>query len=115
MIHTIVISSLIVTGLIIIAFAIPLMKKLVKPNGFYGIRIKQTAKSENAWYEINAYGGKTFLYAGIATIVTAPICVLSSPKSGPITFTILATLPVLIFLSVAIYAIVAFAKKHNAP
>ncbi len=34
-------------------------------NHFYGVRFPQSFKSDEAWYEINAYGGKALLIAAV--------------------------------------------------
>ncbi|MEM1443105.1 MAG: SdpI family protein [Verrucomicrobiota bacterium] len=40
---------------------IPLITKGIGPNPTYGFRIKEEFQSDEAWYAINAYGGKWML------------------------------------------------------
>ena len=34
-------------------------------NGFYGIRIPESFRSEKRWYQINSFGGVLFLFWGL--------------------------------------------------
>jgi hypothetical protein len=52
-------------GLLTTAFAIPLALRKVPMNGIYGVRIPKAFKSEDNWYEINAYGGRLLLAYGL--------------------------------------------------
>jgi UDP-N-acetylmuramyl pentapeptide phosphotransferase/UDP-N-acetylglucosamine-1-phosphate transferase len=54
-----------VTGLIFSGLAIPLIKRKIKMNSWYGIRIPQTTQSENIWYEVNEIMGKYIFSWGI--------------------------------------------------
>ncbi|MES2708697.1 MAG: SdpI family protein [Verrucomicrobiota bacterium] len=45
-------------GLVIFFVSQPLIRRKVPMNGLYGIRIPAAFKSEQRWYEINAYGGR---------------------------------------------------------
>ena len=42
--------------------AIPLITKGVARNGSYGFRFETSFQSDEAWYAINAYGGKWILF-----------------------------------------------------
>ncbi len=57
-------------GLVIIILCVPLVKRKIKMNCWYGMRIRKAFKSEENWYRINEYGGKIFIYWAI------PICLL---------------------------------------
>ena len=52
------------TGLILIAVCLPLVKKKVKMNRWYGIRVPKAFRSEEDWYKINEYGGRQLMYLG---------------------------------------------------
>ena len=58
-------------GLVMIGVAIPLMKRKVPRNHFYGMRTRETLKSDAVWYEANAYAGKYLLWIGIGTILVS--------------------------------------------
>jgi len=51
-----------VAGIIISALALPLIKRKVKINSWYGVRLPQTMQSENIWYNVNSYMGKYLFY-----------------------------------------------------
>lgn len=57
-------------GLIIIATSLPLIYRKVPRNDVYGIRIHESLKSDERWYEINEFGGRELLKAGIVMIVS---------------------------------------------
>ncbi|MCB0749862.1 MAG: SdpI family protein [Ignavibacteriae bacterium] len=54
-----------ITGLLFAGLSIPLIRKKVKINNWYGIRLPQTMKSEAVWYEVNAIMGKYLFVFGI--------------------------------------------------
>ena len=59
------------TGLLLIGLSIPLMLRRVKPNWWYGFRVRKTLSDEQIWYESNAYAGKWLLMLGsIHTVVS---------------------------------------------
>jgi uncharacterized membrane protein len=60
----------------IIVVAVPLILRLVKMNGAYGVRIPESFRSEARWYEINRLGGVLLLVWGVAVGVTAVIGVI---------------------------------------
>jgi uncharacterized membrane protein len=58
-------------GLLIVGLSVPLLRRRVKPNRWYGFRTPKTMSSERIWYEANAYAGKMFLRAGTVFIAAA--------------------------------------------
>lgn len=58
-------------GLLFCAFAIPLMRRRVPPNGLYGLRVRATFADDDVWYEANARSGRDFFVFGLAQIVLA--------------------------------------------
>lgn len=52
-------------GLLFIILAIPLIRRKVKPNRWYGFRVQKTLESPQTWYAGNAYAGKLMLGFGI--------------------------------------------------
>lgn len=56
-------------GLLTTALAIPLVLRKIPMNRYYGIRIPKAFKSDENWYDINAYGGKIFLVYGLLLTV----------------------------------------------
>jgi uncharacterized membrane protein len=60
-----------VVGLVFIGLAIPLVKRRIKPNGLYGLRIPATFADEWVWYEANARTGRDMLVIGFLQIAAA--------------------------------------------
>lgn len=51
----------IIAGLIFILVSIPLVRRKIGPNGWYGFRIAKAFESEENWYRINEYGGRQMI------------------------------------------------------
>jgi uncharacterized membrane protein len=60
-----------VVGLLFVGLAIPLIKRRIKPNGLYGLRIPATFADEWVWYEANARTGRDMLSIGLIQIAAA--------------------------------------------
>ena len=54
-----------ISGIAFSALAIPLIRKKIKVNNWYGIRIPQTMDDDEVWYEVNALMGKYIFSWGI--------------------------------------------------
>ena len=70
------------TGALMIALAIPLMRRRVRPNSIYGLRIPATFADEWVWYEANARSGRDLLILGCTMIVT-PLILAAVPGMTP--------------------------------
>lgn len=57
--------------LFLMATAIPLIQRRIKPNRWYGVRLPRTIKNPPLWYEINAYGGKVLFICGLIGLVVS--------------------------------------------
>jgi hypothetical protein len=44
-------------GLVAIALAVPLWRRKIRMNGFYGVRFARSFESDELWYRINEHGG----------------------------------------------------------
>jgi uncharacterized membrane protein len=49
-------------GILNIGLALPLMRRRVKPNRLYGLRVPATLADEWVWYEANALCGRDMVY-----------------------------------------------------
>lgn len=58
-----------ITGLLFSGLAIPLMRRKVKMNSWYGIRVPQAMISEPIWFEVNAIMGRYLFAFGLFTTV----------------------------------------------
>jgi hypothetical protein len=65
-------------GLLLIGLTVPLIRRKVRPNAWYGFRARQTLADPAVWYAANAYAGKRLPAAGMITILTAMgLCLVS--------------------------------------
>jgi hypothetical protein len=58
-------------GLLLIGLSVPLIRRRVKPNALYGLRVPATFADEWVWYEANARSGRDLLLLGGVQVVTA--------------------------------------------
>jgi hypothetical protein len=85
----ILLVTYVLIGCLFIATAVPLVQGRVKPNPWYGFRVRKTLENLEIWYAVNAYFGRRFAVAGLliaaAAIVTAGSSALADapkPDSG---------------------------------
>jgi uncharacterized membrane protein len=75
------VSLYLVAGLVTVGVAIPMMRRQVPPNRWYGFRTRRTLRDRALWYDANEYAGRMLVRAG-STIVacalgTLPIALIS--------------------------------------
>src|SRR6476659_9971082 len=71
---TIVLLAFLATGLLLVALSIPLIRGRIRPNMWYGFRVKRTLEDPQVWYPANRYAAKWMLGVGLAhTIVAAAL------------------------------------------
>ena len=58
-------------GLLLIAIAVPMVKRKVPRNPMYGFRTPKTLSRDDIWYKANEYSGRTLIVVGIVTALTA--------------------------------------------
>lgn len=59
------------TGGLLVVLSVPLILRLVGPNGWYGFRVKATLENPELWYDVNVYSGWRMLVTGLVSIFTA--------------------------------------------
>lgn len=59
------------TGLLLIALALPLVARRIAPNWMYGFRTRKTMSSPAIWYAANHASGRAMALAGAATVLWA--------------------------------------------
>lgn len=69
-------------GVILIGMGVPLLLRKVPMNSFYGVRFSGSFKNDWIWYEINEYGGKVMLIAGLLPLVYGLYGLFASPGGG---------------------------------
>jgi hypothetical protein len=58
-------------GLLLSVLAVPMIRRKVRPNAWYGFRVRQTLADRETWYAANAYAGNYLLGVGVITVLTA--------------------------------------------
>jgi hypothetical protein len=57
----------------LMALALPLVRRRVSRNRWYGVRLPESFASDEAWFDINAYGGRGLLMFGAVVAATAVV------------------------------------------
>lgn len=60
-------------GVLFVLLGIPLAKRRVPPNRWYGFRTPKTLSDPHIWYEANEYAGKLFARMGLFLMVTGAV------------------------------------------
>ena len=63
-----------IVSLVMVLVSVPLIRRLIKPNLFYGYRMPLTLANPDVWYKVNAFFGR--LLAGTGVIVALAAVVL---------------------------------------
>lgn len=61
------------TGVLLIALSIPLIRRRVRPNALYGLRVPATLSDEVVWYEANARSGRDLCILGCVQVLVAVV------------------------------------------
>ena len=107
-------SMLVGLAVLFIAISIPLVKRKVRMNPWYGVRIPKAFESEKNWYEINAYGGKRLIvWSSLLALIgiAAFFIPLGEENSGTSALSILLAFSPLIVVIPAVIEIISFSKK----
>jgi uncharacterized membrane protein len=64
-------GAFVAVGALMVALAIPLIRRRVGPNSLVGLRVSATFADEQVWYEANARSGRDLLWLGVLLILLA--------------------------------------------
>ncbi|MBW3671027.1 MAG: SdpI family protein [Acidobacteria bacterium] len=81
----ILVAILTAASLLIIALAVPMIRRRVPPNTLYGLRVPATFADDSVWYDANEQSGRDLLIFGVILLVVAvglPIAAVSSGAYG---------------------------------
>ena len=103
----------IVSGVLIIGISIPLVKRKIKMNRFYGFRIKKTFESDDIWYDLNAYAGKLGIIWSIPILIAGIVCFFIPIHDENIVMSalVLVLVPILACSLITLIKCLAYAKK----
>ncbi len=91
------------TGVLFISLALPLMWRKVAMNRWYGVRIPKAFASEENWYAINALGGRWMVVAGGILAIVGGFVLLWPPATVTgILIASLAPVPLVLFTLVPV-------------
>jgi hypothetical protein len=89
-------------AVLFIAVSIPLLRRKIGMNRWYGMRFRKSFESEENWYRINEYGAKRMIFWSIILaaigIVTLFIPLESSGRGTALTVLLLSSAPVIIII-----------------
>jgi len=64
----------VIIGVLFVLISVPLIRRSVPPNRWYGFRVRQTLENPEIWYAVNAHMGRRMIWVGILLAVTAMAC-----------------------------------------
>ncbi len=95
--------SHLLTGLLLVLVAMPLIRRKVAMNRWYGVRIRKAFASEANWYAINEVGGRWLAGAGGVLALAGGSVLLWPPTTVTgILFASLAPVPLVLFTLVPV-------------
>ncbi len=101
-------------SLVLIVLSIPLIRRMVPPNMWYGFRVPRTLRDPVVWYEANAYSGKCLLAAGLV-IVAASVSLYFVPTLDGPTYATACAVVALGVLAVAVILSLRFLGRLPGP
>jgi hypothetical protein len=102
--------SWLLTGTLSLLVSLPLIKRKIPRNSFYGMRFPQFYQSEEAWLKINTFGGKQMLQWSLLLIASGALTLFLPLKAHP-TQALFIGLSPLIFILIPILKTWRFAQK----
>lgn len=61
------------TGILLALFSLPMIARKIKPNPFYGYRVRKTLENPEIWYDANEYSGRQLFVAGVLIAVSSMV------------------------------------------
>jgi hypothetical protein len=83
-------------GILSILIALPLLYEKIRPNSFYGFRIRATLEDPALWYAVNKHFARRLLVTGVVEVFAA-VALAMIPTISPDVYT-LSTLGVFALL-----------------
>jgi uncharacterized membrane protein len=57
------------TGILLALISLPMIARKIKPNPFYGYRVRKTLENPEIWYDANEYSGRQLFVAGVVIAI----------------------------------------------
>ena len=103
-------GATILCGVLTIALCIPLVMGRVRRNHFYGIRLRTSLASDEAWYRINRYGGRRLIQWAILVVLLGCITLTLKIEDHLVVFA--AVVPIILLIPVI--DICRYAARHDS-
>lgn len=100
-----------VSALLTIAGGLPLKRRKIKPNWFYGFRTPATLKDEALWYDVNEKTGKDLVVLGNVLAVLA--AAMFGIGVSPMNFTGVCIAWMLMFGSLSVFRCLVFVSQRT--
>jgi len=101
------------TGLLVIAVSIPLVRGWVGRNGWYGVRLPQSFQSDDAWLAINRFGGKRLIVWSVPLVIVGMVSLFLPLQSHPAAALAVGFVPC-ICIVMAGFEIFHFARRYQS-
>lgn len=99
-------------GILLCGISVPLIRRRVRPNPIYGIRLPKLMHDEVLWYKANEYGGRMLFAAGVAQVILVLVSYCLPALRGNLTaFTLVCLVSLLVPQSIALSKILRYAKS----
>lgn len=106
-------TSWTLTGVILVALCIPLVRGHIPRNSWYGIRLPQSFASDDAWYAINRFGAKRMIVWAIPLILVGLVSFFL-PLKAHTNLTLFMGFAPLIFVLIPVFESWRFARKYQS-
>lgn len=101
-------------GILFMLLCVPLMRRTIPMNHFYGFRIPKAFRSDEDWYAINAYGGRALFWWSLGLIASG-IVKLFIPweySLGDVVGWLLLICPIVLFTTIPIVQTLIYARHR---
>ena len=88
--------TLICSSIIVILISIPMLKRKIPMNRWYGARFKKSFESEENWYKINAYSAKQLILWTIPILIIGLVTLFLPLEGNTGLFNAIAFSPLLV-------------------
>lgn len=102
-------------GVLFMLLCIPLMRRTIPMNRFYGFRIPKAFRSDEDWYAINEFGGRAMFWWSFGLIASGAVKMTLNlgPDIGlSITGWVIMIGPILLFSTISIVQTLLYARNR---
>jgi hypothetical protein len=100
------------TGALCILLSLPLIKRKIPRNSFYGMRFPQSYQSDEAWFKINEFGGKQMLLWSLLIIAAGTLALFLPLQGHPARALFIGLFP-LVFILTPVLLTWRFARRGD--